>query len=87
MPIAQACSHKTSHVVISIASGVIFLLVLLRVADLVRDHEALAERTCATRFEARLGALVRNSSDAVSIVDVDGRRPLHQPRRAAPASA
>ncbi len=70
--IAQAVMHQPSHVVISIASGVVFLLVLLRIADLVRDHEALTESNLRGQFEARLGSLVRNSSDVVSIVDVDG---------------
>ena len=70
--IAQAVLHKPSHVVISIASGVIFLLVLLRIADLVREHEELTESNLRDRFEARLGSLVRNSSDVVSIVDTDG---------------
>ena len=70
--IAQAVLHRPSHVVISIASGVIFLLVLLRIADLVREHEALTESNLRDRFEARLGSLVRNSSDVVSIVDADG---------------
>ena len=70
--IAQAVLHRPSHVVISIASGVIFLLVLLRITDLVREHEALTEANLRDRFEARLGSLVRNSSDVVSIVDADG---------------
>src|SRR3954469_7140611 len=70
--IAQAVLHRPSHVVISIASGVIFLLVLLRITDLVREHEALTESNFRDRFEARLGSLVRNSSDVVSIVDADG---------------
>jgi diguanylate cyclase (GGDEF)-like protein/PAS domain S-box-containing protein len=70
--IAQAVLHRPSHVVISIASGVIFLLVLLRIADLVREHEVLTESNLRDRFEARLGSLVRNSSDVVSIVDADG---------------
>jgi diguanylate cyclase (GGDEF)-like protein/PAS domain S-box-containing protein len=70
--IAQAVLHQPSHVVISIASGVIFLLVLLRIADLVREHEVLTESNLRDRFEARLGSLVRNSSDVVSIVDADG---------------
>ncbi len=70
--IAQAVLHQPSHVVISIASGVIFLLVLLRIGDLVREHEALTESNLRSQFEARLGSLVRNSSDVISIVDADG---------------
>jgi diguanylate cyclase (GGDEF)-like protein/PAS domain S-box-containing protein len=70
--IAQAVLHEPSHVVISIASGVIFLLVLLRIGDLVGEHQALTESNLRSQFEARLGSLVRNSSDVVSIVDADG---------------
>jgi diguanylate cyclase (GGDEF)-like protein/PAS domain S-box-containing protein len=70
--IAQAVLHKPSHVVISVASGAIFLLVLLRIVDLVREHEVLTESNLRSQFEARLGSLVRNSSDVVSIVDADG---------------
>jgi diguanylate cyclase (GGDEF)-like protein/PAS domain S-box-containing protein len=70
--IVQAVLHKPGHVVISVASGVIFLLVLLRVVDLVREHQALTTATLLAGFEQRLGALVRNSSDVVSILDADG---------------
>jgi diguanylate cyclase (GGDEF)-like protein/PAS domain S-box-containing protein len=60
-------------VLISVVSGAIFLLVLLRVADLVREHEALAAASLRDGFEDRLGSLVRNASDMVSIVEPDGR--------------
>ena len=69
--IAQAVLRKPRHVVISIASGVIFLLVLLRIADLVREHGSSPRPDLRDRFEARLGSLVRNSSDIVRIVDGD----------------
>ena len=74
--IVQAVVGEPRHVVISIASGVIFLLVLVRVAGLVRVHGQLAEETSATSFESRLGALVRHSSDVVAILTPDGD-PLH----------
>ena len=70
--IVHALLDAPHRAAISIVSGVIFLLVLLRVGDLARVHGDLAEETLRTRFEARLGALVRNSSDAVGIVDVEG---------------
>jgi diguanylate cyclase (GGDEF)-like protein/PAS domain S-box-containing protein len=70
--IAQSVVDDSGHVLISIVAGLIFLLVLLRVAVLVREHEALTARALSTHFEARLGALVRNSSDMVSILDADG---------------
>ena len=70
--IAHDVIGQERHLMLSVSSGVIFLLVLLRVGDLARVHQSLAERTLRTRFEARLGALVRNSSDAVCIVDADG---------------
>ena len=70
--IVHAFLGEPHRAAISIVSGVIFLLVLLRVGDLVRVHDELAEETLRTRFEARLGALVRNSSDAVAIVDAEG---------------
>jgi diguanylate cyclase (GGDEF)-like protein/PAS domain S-box-containing protein len=70
--IAQAVVDDSGHVLISVVSGVIFLLVLLRVAELVREREALAGEALRVRFEARLGALVRNADEMVSIVDADG---------------
>jgi diguanylate cyclase (GGDEF)-like protein/PAS domain S-box-containing protein len=59
--------------VISVAAGVLFLLVLARLTGLVRVQEALTEDTLRRRFEARLAALVRHASDLVSIVGADAR--------------
>jgi PAS domain-containing protein len=70
--IAHALRGEPGNVVISLASGVIFLLVLLRVADLVREHETLAADSLRSDFERRLGSLVNNSSDVVCIVDARG---------------
>ncbi len=70
--IGEALLHGHSHVAVSVVSGAVFLLVLLRVADLVREHEALAQRALRSSFETRLGSLVRNSSDMMSILDADG---------------
>jgi diguanylate cyclase (GGDEF)-like protein/PAS domain S-box-containing protein len=70
--IVSALRHEPGHVLISVVSGLIFLLVLLRVAGLVREHEALAAASLRSGFEDRLGSLVRNSSDMVSIIEPDG---------------
>ena len=61
------------------AAGVMFALVLLRMAGIVHRNEelglqmvALTEESAARRSEERLGALIKNSSDVVWIVDRDG---------------
>ncbi|MGH2945654.1 MAG: diguanylate cyclase domain-containing protein [Solirubrobacteraceae bacterium] len=59
--------------VISVAAGVLFVLVLARLAGMVRLHEAQTESALRRRFEERLAALVRNGSDVVSLLDADGR--------------
>jgi diguanylate cyclase (GGDEF)-like protein/PAS domain S-box-containing protein len=59
--------------VISVAAGVLFLLVLARLTILVRVQEDLTETTLRRRFEARLAALVRHASDFVSILGADAR--------------
>ena len=58
--------------VISVAAGLLFLLVLARLTGLVRLQETLTEAALRRRYEARLAALVRHASDVVSIVDGDG---------------
>jgi diguanylate cyclase (GGDEF)-like protein/PAS domain S-box-containing protein len=65
--------HQPREPVISVAAGVLFLLVLARLADLVRVHEAQTEMLLRNRFEARLAALVRHASDAVTLLDATGR--------------
>jgi diguanylate cyclase (GGDEF)-like protein/PAS domain S-box-containing protein len=59
--------------VISVAAGVLFLLVLMRLAGMVRLQEVHTESILRRRFEERLAALVRHASDVVSLVDADGR--------------
>ena len=59
--------------VISVAAGVLFLLVLARLAGMVRLQEAQTETALRRRFEERLAALVRHASDVVSLLDHDGR--------------
>jgi PAS domain-containing protein len=58
---------------ISVAAGVLFLLVLARLAGVVRIQEAETEDKLRRRFEGRLAALVRHASDVVSILGADGR--------------
>jgi diguanylate cyclase (GGDEF)-like protein/PAS domain S-box-containing protein len=59
--------------IVSVASGVLFLLVLARLAGLVRIHEARTETRLRTQFEGRLAALVSHASDVVAILDAPGR--------------
>ena len=59
--------------VISVAAGVLFLLVLARLAGLARARETQTENMLRRRFEARLAALVRHASDVVSLLDGEGR--------------
>jgi diguanylate cyclase (GGDEF)-like protein/PAS domain S-box-containing protein len=59
--------------VISVAAGVLFVLVLARLAGMVRMQEARIESTLRGRFDARLAALVQNASDVVSLLDAGGR--------------
>jgi len=59
--------------VINVAAGLLFLLVLARMAGLLRVQEALTEEALRRRFEARLASLVRHATDVVSILDRDGR--------------
>jgi diguanylate cyclase (GGDEF)-like protein/PAS domain S-box-containing protein len=70
--IVRTVLDQPRHVAITVASGVISLLVLLRVAELARVHGRLLEDALRTRFESRVGALVRNSSEAVCIVNAEG---------------
>ena len=58
---------------ISVAAGALFVLVLARLAGMVRVQEARIESTLRGRFDARLAALVQNASDVVSLVDATGR--------------
>jgi diguanylate cyclase (GGDEF)-like protein/PAS domain S-box-containing protein len=51
----------------------LFLLVLARLAGLVRIHEARTETRLRAQFEGRLAALVSHASDVVAILDANGR--------------
>jgi diguanylate cyclase (GGDEF)-like protein/PAS domain S-box-containing protein len=59
--------------IVSVAAGALFLLVLARLAGLVRIHEAATETRLRTQFEGRLAALVSHASDVVAILDANGR--------------
>jgi diguanylate cyclase (GGDEF)-like protein/PAS domain S-box-containing protein len=71
--LVRSLLHEPREPVISVAAGVLFVLVLARLADLVRVHEAQTETLLRDRFEARLAALVRHASDAVTLLDATGR--------------
>ena len=52
---------------------VLTLLVMLRQGVLSRDDALVRERRAANIVEARYASLIRNASDVIMIVDVDGR--------------
>jgi diguanylate cyclase (GGDEF)-like protein/PAS domain S-box-containing protein len=73
--------HIDLYVLIG-ASAVMFSLVLMRMAGIMRRHEEvtgreaalrveLTERAVTERSEARMGSLIKNSSDVVCIVGAD----------------
>ena len=81
--------HVDLYVLIG-ASAAMFSLVLMRMAGIMRRHEEVTEREAALRVElteravterseARLGSLIKNSSDVVCILGAGHRRPLRQP--------
>jgi diguanylate cyclase (GGDEF)-like protein/PAS domain S-box-containing protein len=59
--------------VINIGSGIVFLLVLIRLASVVRAQEEETKVTVRRRYEGRFAALVRHASDVVCIVGENGR--------------
>ena len=59
--------------IISVAAGVLFVLVLARLAGMVRTQEAETEQALRHRFEQRLAALVQHASDVVTLLDATGR--------------
>ncbi len=59
--------------VITVCSGIVFILVLVRLAGVVRAQEAETELTVRRRYEGRLAALVRHASDVVCILHADGK--------------
>jgi diguanylate cyclase (GGDEF)-like protein/PAS domain S-box-containing protein len=73
LQIVRSVLDQPREPMISVAAGLLFLLVLARLSSIVRIQEALAESKLRTRYEARLAALVRHASDIVSILTPDGR--------------
>ena len=59
--------------IISVAAGLLFMLVLARLAGMVRLQEIQTETTVRRRYEQRLAALVQHASDVVTLVDAVGR--------------
>jgi diguanylate cyclase (GGDEF)-like protein/PAS domain S-box-containing protein len=55
------------------ASGILIVLVLLRLAATARQSADLVASGAARRTEARFRALVQNASDLVALTDVDSR--------------
>jgi diguanylate cyclase (GGDEF)-like protein/PAS domain S-box-containing protein len=79
--VLRAALHESLNLYVLVgASGVMFALVLMRMAGIVRRNEelseqmiALTEESASRRSEERLGALIRNSSDVVCILDRQAR--------------
>jgi len=71
--LVRSLLHLPREPVISVAAGVLFVLVLARLAGIVRMQEVRIESTLRGRFDARLAALVQNASDVVSLLDASGR--------------
>ncbi len=67
---STAASPATAMTVIIF---VLTLLVMLRQGVLSRDDALLRERRAANIVEARYASLIKNASDVIMIVDVDGR--------------
>jgi diguanylate cyclase (GGDEF)-like protein/PAS domain S-box-containing protein len=67
---STAASPATAMTVIIF---VLTLLVMLRQGVLSRDDALVRERRAANIVEARYASLIRNASDVIMIVDVDGR--------------
>jgi diguanylate cyclase (GGDEF)-like protein/PAS domain S-box-containing protein len=71
--IVRGALHLPREPVIGVAAGVLFLLVLARLAGLVRLQEVQTEILLRRRFEDRLAALVQHASDVVTLLDATGR--------------
>ncbi len=78
----RALNEQVDIYVLIGASSVMFSLVLMRMAGIMHRHEEVTEREAALRVElteravterseARLGSLIRNSSDVVCILSPD----------------
>ena len=64
-------SRAYDYIVVQMASVVLFGLVIIRMAGLVRQTAKLSAEVHQRRGEARLGALVRHASDVITILDRD----------------
>ena len=64
-------SRAYDYIVVQMASVVLFGLVIVRMAGLVRQTAKLSAEVHQRRGEARLGALVRHASDVITILDRD----------------
>jgi diguanylate cyclase (GGDEF)-like protein/PAS domain S-box-containing protein len=67
--IREALSESVDIYVLVGASALMFSLVLARMSTLMHLHERVTEREAELRSETRLGALIRNASDVVCLVD------------------
>ena len=65
---------------------VLTLLIMLRQGVLSRDDALLRERRAVGIVEARYASLIKNASDVIMIVDVDGRLRLRRRRRNGPSA-
>jgi diguanylate cyclase (GGDEF)-like protein/PAS domain S-box-containing protein len=79
--VMRAALHESLNLYVLVgASGLMFALVLLRMAEIVHRNEelgrqmiALNEERASRRSEERLGSLIKNSSDVVCILDREAR--------------
>ena len=80
--VRQALGEPIDLYVLISASAVMFALVLMRMAGIMRRHEEvthreaalrveLTERAVTARSEARMGSLIKNSSDVICVLDAD----------------
>jgi diguanylate cyclase (GGDEF)-like protein/PAS domain S-box-containing protein len=70
--VRQALGEHVDLYVLVAASGIVFALVLMRMATMMRRGEEAAERETELRSHARLSSLIRNSSDVVCIAGEGG---------------
>ena len=76
MIVVRAALHESVDLYVLVAaSGIMFALVLMRLAGIVRHNEelavqrvALTEQGANRRSEARLSSLIKNSSDVICVV-------------------
>jgi diguanylate cyclase (GGDEF)-like protein/PAS domain S-box-containing protein len=66
--VREALHERLDIYVLIGSSALIFALVLLRMATIVRRHEEFTEREAEMRSRSRLSALIKSASDVVCIV-------------------